>query len=158
MNGTLIYDLRVTPKIGDNVIIVVNRKNFPSGVWNGVLSDVNPRVISEDIERYGGFYNVNCPCVAKMYNNFVVPCDEWVGKEPEGPYFVYFSTAGVNALMQQLHDQKAEVKKLKQRLEENEQTARDVFKGLFKLAGLDKLDVTRQSSGLGAIYAPSVKK
>ena len=47
MNGTLIYSLDNIPKVGDRVIVVVNGKNFPSGVWGGTLSEVDLKMTPE---------------------------------------------------------------------------------------------------------------
>ena len=146
MNGTLIYDIRIAPKKGDTIIIWVKGENFPSGAWSGYLWDFD----SQNFELLNDGYTAKCPCFAKIGEG------EWQCKEPSGPYTVFPGSPGTKNLLIQLNDQKAEVKALKKQLEENEQTARDVFKGLYKLAGIHKLDV--MASHLHAIYAPSVKK
>ncbi|MCK9351465.1 MAG: hypothetical protein WCT49_04320 [Candidatus Paceibacterota bacterium] len=147
--GTLTFCQNNIPEIGETVYIVVEGKSFPTGCWKGVLTYVGDvgksRIVSKIVEYHAA-------CTAEITDPQYPNC------EPDGHYSVFPSSPGTDMIINKLNEQKAEVKELKKRLEENEQTARDVFKGLFKLAGVHILDVTRQSSGLGAIYAPSVKK
>jgi len=156
MNGYLTYYPYHVPQIGESVYIFVGGKSFPTGVWKGVLIATKFELPVSQLEPLDVICSTRVKCIASITDD-CAPV-EWRNREPKGEYFVYPDELGMEEMLNKLRDQKEEVKALKRRLEENEQTARDVFKGLFKLAGVDILDVTRQSSGLGAIYAPSVKK
>ena len=150
MNGILKYDPKNVPKVGDKVVLVVNGENFPSGVWFGTLeqfkSEKEPNIMANGL---AADY-----CVAKTSNNNSGFCldAEWVNKEPERSYDVYPYTPGMNVLMAQLYAQKREVKALKQRLEEKEQKARDVLKGLFDLAGVRESSINQGLADFDSIY------
>ncbi|MFA5831581.1 MAG: hypothetical protein WC878_07175 [Candidatus Paceibacterota bacterium] len=147
--GTLTFYQNHIPKIGETVYIVVQGKSFPTGCWRGVLTYIGD-VGKSRIVPYKKIIDNHTACRARITNYEYPDC------EPEGPYDVFPDAPGIGMVIDKLNDQKIEVKALKKRLEEKEQTSRDVLRGLLDLAGVKSPPFILQT--LDNIYRPVVKK
>jgi len=137
MNGTLIYQVKNVPHIGDKVIVIVNGENFPSGTWYGVLEKMDLStacVVEHSPQRIIAMG----PCTVKLQGN----CDsslgiDWNGKEPVGAYTVYPYAVGMNVLIVQIGIQKMEVKALKKKIEGRKELLREIVKIMKKSLGVE---------------------
>ena len=112
MSGTLTFRSNHIPKRGEQVLIFVSGKDFPTGIWKGILIYVqglngfNPKPF--DPLEFHTF------CQAEIVDERAP--SEWRGLQPEGHYEVYLDAPGMELLLDKFHEKRAEVKALKKEL------------------------------------------
>jgi len=111
MSGTLTFCSNHIPQKGEKVLIFVSGKDFPTGIWKGILIYVqgldgfNPKNSEVEFHTF---------CQAEIIDERVP--SEWRGLQPEGHYEVYLDAPGMELLLNKFHEKRAEVKSLKKEL------------------------------------------
>lgn len=133
MSGTLTFCSGRIPKRGEDVYIIVDGKSFPTGVWKGVLTYVGDINIEHTEDQ--GMVEFHTMCVAQINDTRVSA--NWKGVEPRGSYDVYPRAPGMGAILNKLHDQKAEVKALKRQIEERKKFLAELVQIMKKSLGVE---------------------
>jgi hypothetical protein len=111
MSGTLTFRSNHIPKRGEQVLIFVSGKDFPTGIWKGILIYVQGL---DGFNPHNSEVEFHTFCQAEIVDERAP--SEWRGLQPEGHYEVYLDAPGMDILLNKFHEKRAEVKSLKKEL------------------------------------------
>jgi len=116
MGGIIHFLGSEAPTIGANVMIVVDSVNRPTGIWQGILTDIGETYQSSWEKGFGA------NCTAEIINPAGSPII------PRVNYSVYLATAGTDYLIEKIAELEEKMKKLQNKARIEKEMSMALFK------------------------------